>query len=361
MAFLTLRDPDVDMSLQVTVKRRLLDSMTSPLVEGARVVAQVVPDYYDRRGRFTLHALDVRPVGVGALLAQIEHLRQLLAAEGVFDNARKRRLPFAPALVGLVCGRDSAAEHDVVVNATKRWPALAFEIRRVAVQGPQATAGLCQAITELDADPQVQVIVVARGGGSLEDLLAFSNETLIRTVSAARTPVVSAIGHESDTPLLDLVADVRASTPTDAAKRIVPDVDDERRGVQHVRQRLRHTMALLIDTEQSRLTALRARPGLADPADTLAAASERIDVARQRARQALAGRLTTAEGEIDHLRTRVGSLSPKSTLARGYAVVIDAQGRLITDAAQTAVGSSLQVMLGVGRLSAAVTQIDTDG
>jgi exodeoxyribonuclease VII large subunit len=172
---------------------------------------------------------------------------------------------------------------------------------------------------------------------------------------------VSAIGHESDTPLLDLVADVRASTPTDAAKRIVPDVDDERRGVQHVRQRLRHTMALLIDTEQSRLTALRARPGLADPADTLAAASERIDVARQRARQALAGRLTTAEGEIDHLRTRVGSLSPKSTLARGYAVVIDAQGRLITDAAQTAVGSSLQVMLGVGRLSAAVTQIDTDG
>jgi exodeoxyribonuclease VII large subunit len=343
------------MSLQVTVKRRLLDSMTSPLVEGARVVAQVVPDYYDRRGRFTLHALDVRPVGVGALLAQIEHLRQLLAAEGVFDNARKRRLPFAPALVGLVCGRDSAAEHDVVVNATKRWPALAFEIRRVAVQGPQATAGLCQAITELDADPQVQVIVVARGGGSLEDLLAFSNETLIRT------PVVSAIGHESDTPLLDLVADVRASTPTDAAKRIVPDVDDERRGVQHVRQRLRHTMALLIDTEQSRLTALRARPGLADPADTLAAASERIDVARQRARQALAGRLTTAEGEIDHLRTRVGSLSPKSTLARGYAVVIDAQGRLITDAAQTAVGSSLQVMLGVGRLSAAVTQIDTDG
>ncbi|WP_418608108.1 exodeoxyribonuclease VII large subunit [Georgenia sp. SUBG003] len=265
LAFLTLRDTDADMSLPVSVSARVLAAVEAPLHEGAHVVVHARPVFWPKRGTLQLQADALRPVGVGELLARIEHLKRVLAAEGLFDAGRKTPLPFLPRTVGLVCGRESKAEHDVVVNARARWPSVRFEIREVAVQGSRAVAAVCEAITELDADPAVEVIVVARGGGAVEDLLPFSNESLVRAASACRTPLVSAIGHETDTPLLDLVADYRASTPTDAAKRIVPDVAEERRQLTHARQRIRHAVRARLHGEQQGLAALRSRPVMADP------------------------------------------------------------------------------------------------
>jgi exodeoxyribonuclease VII large subunit len=294
----------------------------------------------------------VRPVGVGELLAQVEHLRRLLAAEGLFALDRKRPLPFAPRVVGLVCGRDSAAEHDVVVNATARWPAVRFEVRRVAVQGGSAVTNVVDAIAELDARPEVEVLVVARGGGSLEDLLPFSNEALVRAAAACRTPLVSAIGHEEDAPLLDLVADLRASTPTDAAKRIVPDVAHELAGVRAARDRLRRSLSHRLDTEQHRLDAVRGRPVLADPDGLLDALGRQLDDARHRARRAVTGRLDRAADQVGHLRTQVRALSPLATLERGYAVVQDADGRVLLDPADVAAGDALRVRLARGEVHA---------
>lgn len=352
VVYLTLRDPDVDMSLNLTTGRRVLDSMPTPIVEGARVVARVVPQYYERRGQFSLTALELRPVGVGALLAQVEHLRQLLAAEGLFDERRKRPLPFVPTRIGLICGRASDAERDVLVNTRHRWPAAQFELRQVPVQGPSAVPAVCQALTELDAHPDVDVIVIARGGGALEDLLPFSNETLLRTVAGCSTPVVSAIGHEADAPLLDLVADVRASTPTDAAKRIVPDVQHEAASLSTARERLQQAIVRRITDEQNRLDLLRARPGLADPAGLLDRQTDLVTGTRGRGRRAVAAQLERATDDVAHLLARVQTLSPKSTLERGYAVVLDPAGRVVLTADALAPGDDLQLLLAAGRVDA---------
>lgn len=354
VCFLTLRDTAVDMSLSMTVSGRVLDATVSPVVEGARVVVRATPDYWEKRGRLSFQVHEVRPVGVGELLAQVEHLRRLLASEGLFALDRKRPLPFAPAVVGLVCGRDSAAEHDVVVNSRSRWPATRFEIRRVAVQGGAAVTQVIEALEELDARPEVEVVVVARGGGSLEDLLPFSNEALVRAVSACRTPVVSAIGHEEDAPLLDLVADVRASTPTDAARRIVPDVRHELAAVHAARERLWREVTSRLAVEQQRLDALRARPVLADPEGLLDALARQLDDARRRAHRAVGGRLDRAADQVSHLRTQVRGLSPLATLERGYAVVHDPQGHVLRDPADVVAGDTLRVRLARGDLQATV-------
>ena len=261
-AYLTLRDPDVDMSLSVSIQVNALDAMPGPLGEGARVVLQAKPAFWTQRGSLVLDARQIRPVGVGELLARLEYLKRHLAQEGLFDPDRKRPLPFLPRRVGLVCGRASAAERDVVENARRRWPATRFEVRQVAVQGSTAVAEVTAALAELDAHPEVDVIVIARGGGGVEDLLPFSNETLVRAVAAVRTPVVSAIGHDVDTPLLDLVADHRASTPTDAAKAVVPDAVAERAAVTGARQRARQALAGRLHHERRRLVELRSRPVL---------------------------------------------------------------------------------------------------
>ncbi|MFZ0158694.1 MAG: exodeoxyribonuclease VII large subunit, partial [Kineosporiaceae bacterium] len=251
--YLTLRDTDVDLSFSLTVAARVLDGLPGPLSDGSHVVVHVRPQLSPRRGSLSLAADDLRPVGVGELLARLEHLRRMLTAEGLFAADRKLPLPFLPEVVGLVCGRASAAEKDVVDNARRRWPGVAFDIRPVAVQGPNAVTDVVAALAALDGQPAVEVIVIARGGGSLEDLLPFSNETLLRAVAACRTPVVSAIGHEVDSPLLDLVADVRASTPTDAARRIVPDVAAERAGVLQARQRALGALRSRLDRERHSL------------------------------------------------------------------------------------------------------------
>lgn len=352
--FLTLRDTDVDMSLPVTAGTRLLDALPGGLTEGARVVVRAKPEFWPKRGTLQLVAGEIRPVGVGELLARIEHLKRVLAAEGLFDADRKRLLPFLPRAVGLVCGRGSAAERDVVVTARHRWPGVRFEIREVAVQGPDAVPQVSAAVAELDAHPDVDVIVVARGGGALEDLLPFSNESLVRAVAACRTPVVSAIGHEVDSPLLDLVADVRASTPTDAGRRVVPAVAEELSGLTHTRTRLRRAVRHRLDVEADRLAALRERPALADPRRGLDERALDVAAALTRARRALGVRLDRAGDEVRHLAAAVRTLSPASTLQRGYAVVQRADGAVVRSPADVEVGDRLRVRLADGEIGAQV-------
>ena len=263
-AFLTLRDPVAAVSVRVICARAVLDAADPPPAEGARVVVWAKPDLNTARGSFSLTGVEIRAVGIGELLARLDRLRRSLAAEGLFAAERKRPLPFLPATIGLICGRDSAAERDVLRNAAARWPAVRFRVEEVAVQGTYAVAEVTDALHRLDADRDVEVIVIARGGGSVEDLLPFSDETLIRAVAACQTPVVSAIGHEQDGPLLDLVADVRASTPTDAARRVVPDVAEQLALVAQHRARARRRDGHA-GSRMAWLTDIRSRPALADP------------------------------------------------------------------------------------------------
>ncbi|HKG51882.1 MAG TPA: exodeoxyribonuclease VII large subunit [Actinomycetales bacterium] len=351
-AYLTLRDADVDFSLSVTAPRQLLDRMDTELPEGARVVVHAKPTYWTKRGSLQLAADAIRHVGVGELLARIEHLKRVLASEGLLDARRKRRLPFLPDTVGLVCGRASAAERDVIENARRRWPAVRFAVRQVAVQGPTAVTQVTDAVRELDADPRVSVIVVARGGGALEDLLPFSNETLVRAVAAATTPVVSAIGHEVDTPLLDLVADVRASTPTDAAKLVVPDVAEELAGVHAARDRLRRAVVHRVDNEQAGLDALRSRPVLASPVTLVEDRRHAVETSLHRARVALGARLDRARDDVRHLSSQVRALSPAATLDRGYAVVQRADGAVVRDPDEVSDGERLRLRVAGGELAA---------
>lgn len=347
-AYLTLRDPDVDMSLSVAIQVNALDAMPAPLSQGARVVLQAKPVFWTQRGSLMLDARQIRPVGVGELLARVEHLKRTLAAEGLFDAERKKPLPFLPRTVGLVCGRASAAEKDVVENARRRWPTVHFTIREVAVQGPTAAAEVTAALQELDADPGVDVIVISRGGGSVEDLLPFSNESLLRAVAAARTPVVSAIGHDVDTPLLDHVADWRASTPTDAGKRVVPDAAEERQRVQQAAHRARRAVAGRVASERRHLVAIRSRPVMADPTAMLRARREELEALTRRARHRVMASVHRASDQVEHLRAQVRTLSPLSTLERGYAVVQHADGRVVMDQAEVEVEELLRVRVARG-------------
>lgn len=347
-AYLTLRDPDVDMSLNVTVRASTLDALPVPLAEGARVVVQAKPTFWTKRGTLQLSARQVRPVGVGELLARLEHLKRVLAAEGLFDPDRKRPLPFLPHKVGLICGRSSAAEKDVVENARRRWPAVQFEIRTVSVQGPNTVPEVSAALSELDADRSVDVIVITRGGGSFEDLLPFSNEALIRAVARALTPVVSAIGHDVDTPLLDFVADLRASTPTDAAKRIVPDVREQRAAIEQTRQRVYRALSSRVHAERRLLIALRSRPVMSDPRAMITVRRKELDALRDRARRRLRSNVNRSRDQIDHLCSQVRALSPLATLERGYAVVQHADGRIVMDRVDVEVDELLRVRVARG-------------
>ncbi|GAB6900877.1 exodeoxyribonuclease VII large subunit [Kineosporia succinea] len=353
--YLTLRDPDVDLSFNVSTHVRVLDALSAPLSDGSRVVMHVRAQLFPRRGSLSLFADQIRPVGVGELLAQLEHLRRLLTAEGLFSADRKRPLPFLPRTVGLICGRASAAERDVVENARRRWPAVTFEIKAVAVQGPQAVQDVVGALRTLDAQEDVDVIVVARGGGSVEDLLPFSNEALLRVVSACRTPIVSAIGHEVDKPLLDLVADFAASTPTDAGKRIVPDVEAEIEGIRQTRRRARQALASRLEREVATIAALRSRPVMADPHRLLTEQALVVQAQRERAARALANRLSHGRQDVDHLRQRVRALSPVATMARGYAVVQREDGQVVRSPDEVTAGDAVRVRVHEGEFTAEVS------
>lgn len=353
--FLTLRDPSADLSLQVTCPSRVLEAVVPPLAEGARVLVHARPMVYLSRGSLQLAADEIRQLGLGELLARLERLRSMLATEGLFDAGRKRALPFLPATVGLVCARGSAAEHDVLKNARARWPAVRFRQHAVPVQGPYAVPEILTALRTLDADPDVEVVIVARGGGSVEDLLPFSDEALVRAVSRCRTPVISAIGHETDSPLFDLVADVRASTPTDAAKRVVPDVREQQAGLDAARDRARRALRVRLERERHTLDALRSRPVLAAPRRELDRRGEEVDALRARARRTLGHLLDAAVSDVEHVRARVRALSPAATLDRGYAVLQRPDGGVVRAPHDVTPGDVLDARLAAGRLTVTVS------
>jgi exodeoxyribonuclease VII large subunit len=327
--FLTLRDKLAEVSVSVTISPLTLDA-AGPLTEGATVVARLKPSYFEGSGRFSFFCDAISPVGEGQLLARLEQTKRLLQAEGLFDRARKKPLPFLPRTVGLITGANSAAERDVVENARRRWPGVVIEIRHALVQGPQAAEQVMLALHQLDRVAGVDVIVIARGGGSLEDLLPFSDEGLVRAVFGCRTPVVSAIGHENDNPILDLVADYRASTPTDAAKHVVPDVAEELVRVGQARQRLRQSITATLRRQQDWLDGMRSRPVLVDPTATFALRHEQVTALEHRAERAIRTTIDRESIAVRHQLERVRAMSPKATLERGYAILVGPDGTAIT-------------------------------
>ena len=362
--FMTLRDPVAAVSVRVICSRPVFDATSPPPAEGARVVVFARPDFNANRGSFALTAMEIRAVGVGELLARLERLRRELASEGLFSAERKRALPFLPSVIGLICGRDSAAQRDVQRNASRRWPAVRFRVEQTAVQGSYAAGEVTEALQRLDADPDVDVIIITRGGGSLEDLLPFSDESLVRAVAACRTPVVSAIGHEQDTPLLDYVADLRASTPTDAAKRVVPDVAEQLALVTQLRDRARRCLSGWLDRETAWLEGIRSRPALADPVREIERQAERVDALVQRARTSLDSTLIRASDDVAHTRARLLALSPASTLRRGYAIVQHDHDGVVRSASEVAPGEALTVRFAADQLAVRAvddTVDDTDG
>ncbi|MBY8877105.1 exodeoxyribonuclease VII large subunit [Actinacidiphila acidipaludis] len=356
VVFLTLRDPSHDISIPVTCFRGVFEQVTDVVGEGARVVVLARPEWYAPRGTLSLRATEIRPVGMGELLARLEQLKRTLAAEGLFAQDRKRPVPFLPQLIGLVTGRASAAERDVRENARLRWPAVRFEVRNVPVQGASAVPRIVEAVRALDAHPEVDVIIVARGGGSVEDLLPFSDERLVRTVADCRTPVVSAIGHEPDSPLLDLVADLRASTPTDAAKRVVPDVREELARVEQVRDRALRVIRGLLDREERGLTAAVSRPSMAAPYRMVDERAGEVADRLDRARRSLRHVLERADADLAHTLARVVALSPAATLRRGYAVLQRADGTAVRSPEDVGEAEELQARVAEGRFTVRVTE-----
>lgn len=339
-SYITLRDVHQEASVSVTVSTSTLRAMGTPLSDGDRVVVYGKPSFYAGRGTFSLWVTEIRHVGIGELLARIEMLKRQLAGEGLFSPARKVPLPFLPNCVGLITGRGSAAERDVLAVARDRWPGVRFRVINTAVQGVKAAPEVIAALGELEADPEVDVIIVARGGGSVEDLLPFSDESLVRYVSDLRTPVVSAIGHEPDNPVLDYVADLRAATPTDAAKRVVPDVVAELDHIAELRGRCASALRTWLTAERRSLEHHRSRPVLAQPQTLLMQQRELVGEATLRRDRALGLRVRELRTEVASLRAQVNALGPSQTLARGYAVV----QVLPRDAAARAAGEGPRVV-----------------
>ena len=354
LVFVTLRDTDENMSMRATLPAAEVDALGTPLEDGARVVIHAKAQWWPKSGDLQMVGKEVRAVGLGDLLARIEMLKAALAAEGLFAPERKVALPVLPQLVGLVCATQGDAEHDVVENAQRRWPAVRFEIRRVTVQGARAVPETIAALRELDADPRIDVIVVARGGGSLEDLLAFSDETLVRAASAVKTPLVSAIGHEKDSPLLDLVADYRASTPTDAGKRIVPDAAQERALIEGSRALTAAAVRVWIEREHRGLLHVRTRPVMAYPVRMIDPYRARLAQLHEASGRALVAILTRADATAQQLAATLRALSPQSTLDRGYAVVRDATGAVVRDASALHTGDLVSLRLARGETQAQV-------
>ena len=354
MAFFTLRDTESDTSMTVTAFPNVITAIGAGFEEGVKVVARVKPVFWERSGSLNLQAAEVHLQGLGDLLAQIERLRQRLAAEGLFDADRKKPLPFLPRVIGLVCGRNAKAKDDVIVNASARWPGARFEVREVAVQGQYAVREVTQAIAELDSLPQVDVIVVARGGGAVEDLLSFSDEALVRAAAQTSTPLVSAIGHEGDAPLLDYVADYRASTPTDAARRIVPDLAQELDGLARAREGMRSAIQRRLAQERYNLDLLVSRPIFLAPAATLEPHRTFIDSALTSLRTQVERRLSSERQSILQASATLQALSPQATLERGYSMLRLPSGELVRDASQVPKGTLVEGILAQGRLVAQV-------
>jgi exodeoxyribonuclease VII large subunit len=311
MAFMRLRDPSVDMSISVMCHKSVIAAV-KPLPDNARIVMYAKPSWYTKNGS----------------------------------------LSFSAREIGLICGRNTDAEKDVVENAKRRWPSVQFEIREVTVQGAAAVTEVSAALRELEANKDVEVIIITRGGGSFEDLLPFSDEGLVRLAASCETPIVSAIGHEKDSPLLDLVADYRASTPTDAAKRVVPDIAEEIQMISAMRDRARRTLLNRLDLESTRITNFKNRPVMKDPHVLITTRAEIIAGLRDRSNRSFGASLKLAKEELKQIKARVRALSPQSTLDRGYSVVQLADGQIVTDPKKLRAGDELRLRLAKGETKA---------
>ena len=351
MAFMRLRDPSVDMSISVMCHKSVIAAV-KPLPDNARIVMYAKPSWYTKNGSLSFSAREIRQVGVGELLARLEALKNLLAGEGLFNSDRKVALPLLPKVIGLICGRNTDAEKDVVENAKRRWPSVQFEIREVTVQGAAAVSEVSDALRELEANKDVEVIIITRGGGSFEDLLPFSDEGLVRLAASCTTPIVSAIGHEKDSPLLDLVADYRASTPTDAAKRVVPDISEEIAMIEAMRDRARRTLVNRLDLELTRITNFKNCPVMKDPHVLITTRAELIAGLRDRSKRSFGASLKLAKEELKQVKARVRALSPQATLDRGYSVVQLADGQIVTDPKKLKAGDELRLRLAKGETKA---------
>jgi exodeoxyribonuclease VII large subunit len=332
--FGSLRDLDLENSIEIHAFDASDDDIEAGLKQGDRVVALVQPAFWAKNGKLTMRVLKMHKVGLGELLERIEKLRQQLIKEGLADPARKKPLPFLPNKIGLITGANSDAEKDVLQNARNRWPEVQFEVIHTLVQGDRAAAEIVMAMQQLDAMSEVDVIIIARGGGSFQDLLPFSDERLVRAASELTKPLVSAIGHENDQPLLDLVADLRASTPTDAAKRVVPDVVEERKNIKTALDRITFRISSYLETQQQLITAIVSRPVLASPFGFVDAQTEQLTILTKRLTEILDWRLTKAKSELGQLVSSVRALSPKLTLERGYALVTDEAGAILREVKQ---------------------------
>jgi len=353
MAFMRLRDTSVDMSISVMCHKSVIATV-KPLPDNARVVLYAKPSFYTKNGSLSFSAREIRQVGVGELLARLEALKNALAGEGLFDSDRKVALPLLPKVIGLICGRNTDAEKDVVENAKRRWPSVQFEIREVTVQGAAAVSEVSDALRELEANKDVEVIIITRGGGSFEDLLPFSDEGLVRLAASCSTPIVSAIGHEKDAPLLDLVADYRASTPTDAAKRVVPDIAEEIAMISAMRDRARRTLVNRLNVEATHIANFKNRPVMKDPLVLITSRAEIIAGLRDRSNRSFAHQLKLAKEELKQIKARVRALSPQATLDRGYSVVQLADGQIVTDPKKLQHGDLLRLRLAKGETQATV-------
>src|SRR5690554_2946370 len=315
-----LKDLEQDATVSFNVWSSVRGKLTEDFAQGDRVIALLKPNYWVKGGSLSMQVFDLRHVGLGDLLAQLERLRAALQKEGLFAPERKKPLPFLPQCIGLITGKHSDAEKDVLRNAQLRWPSVRFRTIHTPVQGDAAAREVTAAIATLDADPEVDVIIIARGGGDFQNLLPFSDETLVRAAAAASTPIVSAIGHEADRPLLDEVADLRASTPTDAAKRVVPDVAEEITRVQQARTRMSQRVTSLITTEIDRLGQLRSRPVMASGGWIIDSRSEEVTRFVARGAELIDRRLERAQTTVTELSGKLTALSPQGTLDRGYAI-----------------------------------------
>jgi exodeoxyribonuclease VII large subunit len=357
MQFFTLRDLNQQASLDVSVFSSAIAASGITIERGAKVLVYAKPNFYAGNGRLSLRASEIRAVGVGDLLARIERLKQLLAAEGLFDAERKRTLPFLPATIGLITGRNSDAMHDVINNSRLRWPQVQFEVREVAVQGGSAVPEVMAALAALDKLAHVEVIIIARGGGGIEDLLPFSDEGLVRAVFAAATPVISAIGHERDNPILDLVADLRASTPTDAAKRVVPDVGELREMIANSRRSMWRSVDNQIERQQYWLDDTRSRPVLATPATMLDNRSAEISNLRSNLRHRIDSRLSLGGLEVSGIAAKLRALSPLATMQRGFAIIQDDAGAVVRSVNQVETASQILARLPDGSVTAKVVAV----
>ena len=343
-----LSDIDADAQVSITVWRRSLESVPEGITQGDRVIAKVKPSWWIKGGSLSMNVLEMRHTGLGDILEKLAHLRAALQKEGLFDLERKKPLPFLPNTIGLITGKDSDAEKDVLTNARLRWPDVAFRIEYAAVQGDRCVPEVLHALDVLENDPTVDVIIIARGGGDFMNLLPFSDESLVRRVAACETPVVSAIGHEADRPILDDVADLRASTPTDAAKRVVPDVEQERRVIQEARLRLDNKIQGMLEYESERLSAVRTRPVLADPMTLVDRLSEEVVLLVQRGVDRSALALERAGSALTELVAHLKGLSPQSTLDRGYSITRKNDGSVVFRTSQVATAEELSVIVSDG-------------